>query len=137
MLKILLVDDSKSAQQKICSIMSRYGECDQAYNGQEAVEMFTASLKMDSAYDLIVMDIVMPKMDGLEAVKEIRRIQKSEDVPEDQGAKIIMLTSKADPGHMMKAHFEVGVATYITKPFEERTLIEALTNLGLIEGQDN
>jgi len=134
MFKILLVDDSKSAQLKILSIFSKYGKCDQAFNGQEGVDLFKASLEIDSAYDLIVMDIVMPKMDGFEAVKEIKRIQEKKNIPEEKRAKIIMLTSKADPDHLMKAHFEIGVTTYVTKPFEDKTLIEALSNLGLIEG---
>ena len=97
MLKILLVDDSKSAQQKICSIMSKYGECDQAYNGQEAVELFQASLKTDCAYDLIVMDIIMPKMDGFEAVKEIKKIQEKEKISEEKRTKIVMLTMGLTP----------------------------------------
>ena len=134
MLKILLVDDSKSAQLKIQSILSRYGKCDQAYNGKEAVDCFKASLETNSIYDLIVMDVVMPEMDGFEASKEIMMIQEKTNIPQDNRAKIVMLTSKNDPANMMKAHFEIGVATYITKPFEDKTLIEVLRNLSLIEG---
>ena len=133
MLKILLVEDSKSAQLKIHSILSEYGKCDQAYNGHEGVEMYTDSLQTDTAYDLIVMDVVMPQMDGFAAVKEIKRIQEKQSVPDEERPEIIMLTSRADPEYMMKAHFELGVTTYVTKPFEDRTLIEALGNLGLIE----
>ena len=132
MLKILIVDDSKSAQLKILSILSKYGECDQAYNGKEGVDCYKTSLKTNYNYDLIVMDIVMPEMNGLEAAKEIRRIQEQHKIPEEKKAEIIMLTSKADPEHMMKAHFEVGVTSYVTKPFEDKTLIEAMSNLGLI-----
>jgi CheY-like chemotaxis protein len=133
MLNILLVDDSKSAQLKILSIFSKYGKCDQAFNGLEGVDLYRASLKSDFSYDLIVMDIVMPKMDGFAAVKEIKNIQERKKIPEEKRAKIIMLTSKADPDHLMKAHFEIGVTNYVTKPFEDKTLIEALGNLGLVE----
>ena len=83
--------------------------------------------------DLIVMDVIMPKMGGFEAVKEIKKIQEDEKIPEEKRTKIVMLTSKDGPEFMMKAHFEVGVTTYITKPFEDKTLIEALSNLGLIK----
>jgi CheY-like chemotaxis protein len=134
MLKILIVEDSKSAQLKIHSILSEYGQCDQAFNGQEGVDCFNASLQADSIYDLVVMDIVMPIMNGLEAAKEIMRIQDQHRIPEEKRAKIIMLTSKADPSHMMKAHFEAGVETYVTKPFKDSTLIEAIGNLGLFQG---
>ena len=137
MLKILLVDDSKSAQLKIHSILSKYGNCDQAYNGIEALEQYTNSLETNSPYDLIIMDVVMPKMDGFEAAKKIMSIQGKANIAEENRAKIIMLTSKSEPANMMKAHFEIGVTTYITKPFEEKTLIEAMSNLGLIETSTN
>lgn len=133
MLKILLVDDSKSAQLKIHSILSEYGECDQAYNGLEALECYTKSLRTDKPYDLIVMDVVMPKMDGFQAAKEIKALEEEESLPQEKRAKIIMLTSKAEPKHMIKAQFEIGVTTYLTKPFKEETLIEALRNLGLMD----
>lgn len=133
MLKILIVDDSKSAQFKIHSILSEFGNCDQAYNGREGVDLFSASLDSGAPYDLVVMDIVMPEMDGLAAASEIGRIQDRHKIPEEKKTKVIMLTSKSDPSHMMKAHFEAGVTTYVTKPFEEKTLIEAMTNLGLLK----
>lgn len=133
MLKILLVDDSKSAQLKIHEILSKYGECDQAYNGMEALEYFSNSLCNNSQYDLVVMDVVMPKMDGFQAAKEILAIEERENIPVNKRSKIVMLTSKSEPKHMIKAQLEIGVKTYITKPFEEKTLIEALNNLGLLE----
>lgn len=134
MLKILLVDDSKSAQLKILSIVSKYGQCDQAYNGVEALDRVKQSLQANSPYDLIIMDVVMPRMDGFETVRNIKLLQDAVNIHEKDKAKIIMLTSKADPANMMKAHFEIGVKTYLTKPFEEKTLLEAMTNLELIDG---
>lgn len=137
MLKILLVDDSKSAQLKTHSILSKYGQCDQAYNGAESLELYRNALHANSPYDLVVMDIVMPKMDGFQAAREIMAIQEERNIPEEKKSKIIMLTSKKDPANMMKAHFEIGVKTYITKPFAEETLIEAMTNLGLLEAAND
>ncbi len=133
MLRILIVDDSISAQLKIKTILSNYGQCDQAYNGKEAVDHFQLSLKNNSVYDLIIMDIVMPEMDGLTAVKKIKEIQDKEEIAEEDRTKIIMLTSKKDSENMMKAHYELGISVYVTKPFEEKTLIESLGNLDLIE----
>lgn len=133
MLKILLVDDSKSAQLKIHEILSKYGECDQAYNGLEALDYFTSSILNQTPYDLVVMDVVMPKMDGFQASKEIMAFEERENIPRDQRTKIVMLTSKSEPKHMIKAQLEIGVTTYLTKPFEEETLIEALDNLGLLD----
>lgn len=132
MLKILLVDDSKSAQLKIHEILCKYGDCDQAYNGIKAVELFNNSLENNAVYDLIIMDVVMPKMDGFEAAKQIISLQNAKNIAQADQAKIIMLTSKAEPKNMMKAHFEIGVKNYLTKPFEENTLIEMIRNLGLI-----
>jgi two-component system chemotaxis response regulator CheY len=132
-MKILLVDDSKSAQLKTHEILSKYGECDQAYNGLEALDYFTSSILKQAPYDLVVMDIVMPEMDGFQASKEIMAFEERENIPEDKRTKIVMLTSKAEPKHMIKAQLEIGVTTYLTKPFDEETLIETLDNLGLLD----
>ncbi len=132
-MNILIVDDSRSARTHISNVLVRYGNCDFAVNGAEAVERFSAALESGTPYDLIIMDIVMPEMDGFAAAEKINRIQEEKNIDAAQLSKMIMLSGQDDPEHMLKAHFETGVEHYITKPFEEKTLVEALTNLGLIE----
>ncbi|MDY7001085.1 MAG: response regulator [Thermodesulfobacteriota bacterium] len=132
MLKILIVDDSRSARLLIESHLVKYGPCDHAAEGKEAMDLFKSALENDG-YDLILMDIEMPEMDGHEAVKRIVEIQDDLDIPEDKRPKIVMVSSRKDPSDMMKAQFEHGADMYITKPFTEKTLIESLINLELLD----
>ena len=122
-MNILIVDDSRSARTHIANVLLRYGKCDYAVNGVEAVERFTTALESGTPYDLIIMDIVMPEMDGFVAAEKINRIQEEKDMDAAQRSKMIMLSGQGDPEHMLKAHFETGVEHYITTPFEEKTLV--------------
>jgi len=133
MLNILIVDDSRSARALLESHLGKYGRCDHAADGKEAVDRFESTLEDNAGYDLILMDIEMPEMDGHSAVKKIVEIQDNLDVPEDNRPKIIMVSSRKDPSDMMKAQFELGADMYITKPFTGKTLIEALINLELLD----
>ncbi len=133
MLKILVVDDSRYQRYTIQSVLSKYGKCDEAADGKEALRLFTEALQQEAGYDLIIMDILMPVMNGHEALKKIMNIQKL--IPETaKKAKAIMLSSLDDPQNMMEAQFDSGAEYYITKPFEEDTLVEALQALDLIDG---
>ncbi len=132
MLKILIVDDSKYQRYTIRAALSEYGKCDEASDGQEAVRMFASALQNEDGYDLIIMDILMPVMNGHDALRKIMEIQNL--LPDTiKRAKAIMLSSLDDPQNMMEAQFDSGADYYITKPFEENTLVEALQALGLID----
>jgi two-component system chemotaxis response regulator CheY len=130
-MRILLVDDSHSVQLFLKSLLTPYGRCEIAENGQQAVEMFANALKEKSPYDLVVMDIMMPVMDGHTATLRINELQESAGT-EDR-ASIIMLSCLDDTKNLMKAQFDSGAHAYITKPFEKTAILEAMTNLGLLE----
>lgn len=103
MYKILLVEDEKRMQEVLADYFNIKGcklEC--ASNGMEALEKLEAG-----AYDLILLDIMMPKLDGFSVCREIR---KSREVP------IIFLTAKVDEEDHLQG-YELGADDYITKPF--------------------
>jgi len=85
-----------------------------AYNGIEAVER-TKEVKPD----MILMDIQMPKMDGIEAIRQIRRI------PEFQHTPIVALTALAMPGDKERC-LEAGANDYISKPITLKTILEII-----------
>ena len=108
--KIMIVDDEPRIRKllKDYLIKSEYSVVE-ASNGEDALDKF---LK-DNDISLIIMDVMMPKMDGYETSAEIR---KTSDVP------IIMLTAKSDEKDELKG-FSIGVDEYITKPFSPKILV--------------
>ena len=113
--RILLVDDEQSVQELLSYPLRKDGyEVVQAADGKEALELFG-----ESHFDLVVLDVMMPRMDGLECC---RRLRASSPVP------IIMLTAKSEEVDKIVG-LELGADDYITKPFsvrEFRSRVKAL-----------
>ena len=109
-LKILVVDDESRMRKLVKDFLSKKGyQVIEAANGEEAVDIFYEN--KDIA--LIILDVMMPKMDGWEVCREIRKMSQ---VP------IIMLTAKSDERDELLG-FELGVDEYITKPFSPKILV--------------
>ena len=106
---ILIVDDEAQIRDIICkyAVFSGY-KAEQAENGMRAVEMCRAK-----AYDLIIMDIMMPELDGFSAMREIRKVS---NVP------IIMLSARGEEYDKISG-FEMGADDYVTKPFSPKELM--------------
>ncbi|MBU1247171.1 MAG: response regulator [Proteobacteria bacterium] len=133
-MRILIVDDEKIIQKFLAGVLSRYGTCDQAWNGQEAVELYELSLAAGTPYNLIIMDIMMPVMSGLDATRIITTMRDTSEVPGAENTHVVMLSCLDDPKHLTEAQFDAGADAYLTKPLEIERLEEALVGLGLIEG---
>ncbi len=109
MSKILVVDDEFGIREIIKKYASFEGyEVDEASDGMEAIEK---ALKVD--YDLIIMDVMMPELDGFSACKEIRKLKKTP---------IIMLSARGEEYDRIHG-FELGVDDYVVKPFSPRELM--------------
>ncbi len=129
--KFLIVDDSASARYLLKSYLSRFGECHEAEHGRDGVKMFGKALLEGSPYNLVVMDIMMPKMDGHTAVAKLRELEAKAGSVEP--VKVVMLSSLDDPRNMLRAQFESGSDLYLTKPVELQTLKEMLVSFGLVD----
>ncbi len=109
-LKILVVDDESRMRKLVKDFLVRKNyDVVEAENGEQAVDLFFA----DKEIALIVLDVMMPKMDGWQVCKEIRQYSK---VP------IIMLTAKGDEKDELQG-FELGADEYISKPFSPKILV--------------
>ena len=109
-LKILVVDDESRMRKLVRDFLVKQNyEVLEAANGEEAVDVFFE--QKDIA--LVILDVMMPKMDGWQACREIRSYSKTP---------IIMLTAKGDERDELQG-FELGVDEYITKPFSPKILV--------------
>jgi two-component system chemotaxis response regulator CheY len=130
-MKILIVEDDLSSRRILQKFLSEYGECDIVSDGAEAVNAFIESWLKNSPYHLICMDIMMPNMDGQEALKKIREIEKEMDVSGPKEVKVIMTTALDDPKNVFQAFHKGGATSYIVKPISRKRLLEELCKLGL------
>jgi len=114
MARVLLVDDALFMRTTLKKLLTEAGfeVAGEAENGQVAVERYRA-LKPD----VVMMDITMPQMDGLAALKEIMKI--------DPGAKVVMCTALGQERRVMEA-VKSGAKDYIVKPFKPEKVVEAV-----------
>jgi DNA-binding response OmpR family regulator len=116
--KILLVDDSETVLQMEQMILTKSSyELILARDGEEGVAKALATRP-----DLILMDVVMPKMNGFEAMKQLRENAQTRSVP------IVMVTSKAE-AESMETGYQNGCSDYIIKPIDQLELMIKVKNL--------
>jgi len=121
-LRILLVEDDFASRLVLQTFLSRYGECHIAVNGREAVEAFRSALERGQKYDLICMDIMMPEMDGREAVRQVRTIEETHGILSTYGVKIVMTTALDDLKEVIRCFRELCDA-YLIKPIDLNKLL--------------
>ncbi len=95
-LRMLLVEDDLASRLVLRTFLSRFGECHIAVNGRDAVEAFREAARHGERYDLICMDIMMPFVNGIEAVRQVRALEEADGILSTSGAKIIMTTAVDD-----------------------------------------
>ncbi|OIJ14699.1 two-component system response regulator [Anaerobacillus alkalilacustris] len=114
MAKILIVDDAAFMRMTLKNIMTAAGHevVGEAANGLEAIETYKSSQP-----ELVTMDITMPEMDGIEALKEIKKI--------DPSAKVVMCSAMGQQGMVIEA-IQSGAADFIVKPFNAERINESI-----------
>ena len=132
-MKALIVEDDAVSRKLMQSILSPYGDCQTAADGEEALEAFRSAWEKGAPFDLICMDIMMPNMDGHEALERMRAIEKDRGTPSGKEAKVIMTTALSDPQNVVRALYREGAASYIVKPIEKDRLLEEVQRMGFLE----
>ena len=112
--RVMIVDDSAFMRSLLSKVITRHGYevAAEAENAEDALKKYR-----ETKPDIVIMDIIMPEIDGITAVKELMKI--------DPDAKIIMCSSVGQEA-MIKDAIEAGAKGFITKPFKEEKIIEEL-----------
>ncbi|GAK61188.1 response regulator receiver modulated serine phosphatase [Candidatus Vecturithrix granuli] len=117
--KILVVDDYAENVELVQELLTTNGyQVTTAYSGEEALEKIHREIP-----DLILLDIMMPKMDGYEVCEELRKDEETKDIP------IIFVTAKTEVKDWTHAIFNIGVNSYITKPINPKKLLEKVKSV--------
>ena len=131
-MKILLAEDDYVTRKAMDSFLSKYGDCDVTVDGMEAVDAFMLALEEGEPYDLVCLDIMMPVMDGYQALVGIRNLEKERNIPKEEQAKVIMTTALNEEKNVKMA-FELGCTIYSGKPIDQKRFEQALKKLGLVK----
>lgn len=124
-MRILLAEDEKSLSNALVTILKHNNySVDAVYNGEDALDYVLS----DNIYDLVILDIMMPKLDGISVLKEIRKHKIS--VP------IIMLTAKSDIQDKVIG-LDGGADDYLTKPFNVEELLARIRSVTRRKGEIN
>ncbi len=130
-MKILIAEDDLASRQVITRFMTTYGECDVTVNGIEAIEAYVVALNSGKPYDLICLDVMMPKVDGIKALTTIRQLEHVRGIKEERRVKIIVTTALGETDYVMSG-IETGMEAYVNKPIAMSGMEDAMKKLGLI-----
>lgn len=122
-MRALIVDDSKFLREYMRQLLEKMGmNCNEAVNGLDAIEV----LGREALFDLMVLDVNMPVMDGLTCVKALREAGLHPPM------KVMMVTTEAENDFILRA-LDAGADEYLMKPFDNEALTEKLAMLGFAE----
>jgi two-component system chemotaxis response regulator CheY len=126
--KILIAEDDATSRFMLQKMLERYGKCDIAVDGRQAVESVSLAMEAGQPYDLICLDIWMPEKDGHEALQEIRAMEHEKGT---DAARIVMTTALKDTKNMSSAYGET-CDGYLVKPIDTTKLLNLLKDLQVV-----
>ncbi|MCG6552807.1 MAG: response regulator [Candidatus Magnetominusculus sp. LBB02] len=132
-MRILIVEDDPDDSSFMTSSLERYGQCDLALNGADAVEAFKLAYDEGRPYDLICMDIMLPKMGGIEALKAIRAMEMTFGIRPGDEVNVVMTTGVDSPKEILESYYKGCCLKYMVKPVNAQDLIEIIKQYGLID----
>lgn len=130
-MNILIVEDDFVSRKFMTKFLSKYGTCQTAEDGELAINMYKEAVKNGKPFDLICMDILMPKLDGYETLEQIRKFEEEQGFTRQQEVKVIMTSGMDTSTNAMKA-FELGCVAYTSKPIDIVQFDNLLQELHLI-----
>jgi len=130
-MRILIVEDDEVSGLFLQKTLLQYGDCDMTIDGMEALDAYLIALQDDMPYDLICLDIMIPKVNGVKVLKSIREMERKKRVKKDKHVKVIVITALAETEFVNESLTE-GYDVYVAKPINKKTLDQAINKLGLI-----
>jgi two-component system chemotaxis response regulator CheY len=119
-MRVLIVDDSRFIREYLRLVLEAMGVvCEEAVNGREALQV----VRGEEVFDLMLLDLNMPVMNGLECVKSLRDTNLSPET------KVMMITTEADNSFIFRA-LEYGADEFLMKPFTAESLREKMSMMG-------
>lgn len=130
-MKIMIVDDDIVSRKVLSRIMKEVGMCHEFDNGDVALYAFESAIMQKQSYNLVMLDINMPDMDGFEVMNRIHEIEKMKRIKPEKRVKVIMVTGRSERSSVMQA-VEAHCDDYVVKPFS-KSILKRLRRSNLID----
>jgi two-component system, chemotaxis family, chemotaxis protein CheY len=131
-MNFLIIEDEMTALIKMKAMLSAYGEGTGVTNGYQALEQCAAAIKKSAPFDLITIDIGLPKISGLKVLQAINKLEGDHHVP---ASKKIMVTASGTKENLIKAASS-GCDGFMVKPVKKDTMEEKMAALGFVKKPD-
>lgn len=128
----LIIEDDRSTRFILDKWLNEKGSCESAEDGRSGLESFINGRESGQPFDLVLLDINLPEMNGIDVLKGIRDYESGLDLQSGIGTKIIMVTSEGKSKKVLEA-FGENCDGYLTKPLEKKKMIDMLVKLSLVK----
>jgi two-component system chemotaxis response regulator CheY len=130
-MRALIVDDDFYSRMMLHDMLRGVFECHIAVNGEEAVGAFQKALDDGRPYDVVCLDLLMPEMDGQQALQEMRSCETEHGLGQDARCRIVVISMVEDNRETNEAFFLGGADSFLVKPIDRDRLLEELRSLRL------
>lgn len=130
-MRTLIVEDDLTSRFLLSEYLRPHGEVETAGNGKDAVRAVEVALSEQRQYDLICLDIMMPVMDGHDALRTIRDLEEFKGISPGKAARVLMTTALCTIKNVNHAYYNL-CDGYLVKPISNTQLQEALRQCGLV-----
>lgn len=130
-MRILIAEDDQTSRLYLQKILSSFGDCDTTVDGMETMEAYLLALQEEQPYDLLCLDIMMPKANGIKVLNAIRDLEKKKKIKKDKRVKVIVISALAQV-QLINDSITPGYDIYLPKPVETAKLTQAMRELGIL-----
>jgi len=135
-LKILIVEDDFTTRHLESAVLGKFGTCDVAVDGREALEAFREALQKGLPYDLVILDLLLPEISGLDVLSGIRSLEDDHGIAGLDRSRIAVVTTVAEHKSIRKSFADQADA-YILKPVTRKKIQKELARLRILDSSDS
>ena len=131
-MRILIADDHEDSAHMFKLVLEQFGEVVLASDGKQVINEVKAAWDQEQPFNLILMDVMMPNMDGIQALRYLREEEQRRNHSGPERLKVVMLTAYADEENMQRA-FQLGCEGYLFKTQGKSKIMDRLRALGFLD----